>query len=88
MCIRDRFRIAQTDEGLGLVGDMDDDNAVLSTYDSATPANTPFAAVPVVKIDGANATVDNYNSNSGTWSLVEGVDVAAAATVEATIKYH
>ena len=84
----DKFRIAQTDEGLGLVGDMDDDNAVLSTYDSATPANTPFAAVPVVKIDGANATVDNYNSNSGTWSLVEGVDVAAAATVEATIKYH
>jgi len=84
----DKFRIAQTDEGLGVVGDLDDDNAVLSTYDSGTPANTPFAAVPVVKIDGANATVDNYNSNSGTWSLVEGVDVAAGATVEATIKYH
>ena len=84
----DKFRIAEALEGLGTVDDMDDDNAVLSTYDSATPANTPFAAVPEVQIDGANATVDNYNSNSGTWSLVEGVDVAAGADVKATIKYH
>jgi hypothetical protein len=82
------FAIATTTQGLGTASNLSDDNTVLSTYDSATPANTPFANVPSVKIDGTNATVDNYNSASGTWSLVEGVDVAVAATVEATIKYH
>jgi len=82
------FVSATTTQGLGTATDLDDDNTVLSTYDSGTPANTPFSAVPSVKIDGSNATVDNYNSNSGTWSLVEGVDVAAGSTVEATIYYH
>ncbi len=82
------FVSATATQGLGTASDLDDDNTVLSTYDSATPANTPFAQVPTVKIDGVNATVDNYTSASGTWSLVEGVDAAAGATVEATIKYH
>ena len=82
------FVSATTTQGLGTASDLDNDNSVLSTYDSATPANTPFAQVPSVKIDGTNGTVDNYNSASGTWSLVEGVDVAIGATVEATIKYH
>jgi hypothetical protein len=82
------FTLSESTNGLGTASDLDDDNTVLSTYDSGTPANTPFSQVPSVKIDGANATVDNYNSNSGTWSLVEGVDVAAASTVEATIYYH
>ena len=82
------FVSATATQGLGTATDLDDDNAVLSTYDSATPANTPFAQVPTVKIDGVNATVDNYTSASGTWSLVEGVDAAVGATVEATIKYH
>ena len=82
------FSSATATQGLGTASDLDDDNTVLSTYDSGTPANTPFAQVPSVKIDGTNGTVDNYNSASGTWSLVEGVDAAIGATVEATIKYH
>jgi len=68
--------------------DMDDDNSILSSYDSATPANTPFSEIPVVKVNNSTATVDNYNSNSGTFSLVNGVDAAVGANVEVTFKYH
>jgi hypothetical protein len=83
------FSVAGTTSGLGTATDLDDDNTVLSTYDSATPANTPFASIPAVEIVGTgSATVDNYNSNSGTWSLVEGVDVAVGKTVQTTITYH
>ena len=70
------------------VGTLDDDNAILSSYDSATPANTPFSEIPVVKIGGNNATIDNYSSASGTFSLVNGVNAAATDTVEVTFKYH
>jgi len=67
---------------------MTNDNTILSSYDSATPANTPFSEIPVVKVNNSTATVDNYNSNSGTFSLVNGVDAAAGDDVEVTFKYH
>ena len=68
--------------------DMDDDNTILSSYDSATPANTPFSEIPTVQVNNSTATVDNYNSNSGTFSLVNGVDAAAGDDVTVTFKYH
>jgi len=68
--------------------DMDDDNTILSSYDSATPANTPFSEIPTVQVNNSTATVDNYNSNSGTFSLVNGVNAAAADNVTVTFKYH
>jgi hypothetical protein len=73
---------------MGKVGDMDDDNTILASYDSATPANTPFSQVPSVKIGANNATIDNYSSASGTFSLVNGVNAAAGDNVEVTFKYH
>ena len=68
--------------------DMDDDNTILSSYDSATPANTPFSEIPTVQVNNSTATVDNYNSNSGTFSLVNGVNASAADDVTVTFKYH
>merc|ERR1712225_231475 len=76
------------DFAMGDGTDMDDDNSILSTYDSGTPANTPFSEVPTVKVGNTNATVDNYNSASGTFSLVNGVNAAAADDVTVTFKYH
>ncbi len=76
------------DFSMGDGTDMDDDNTILSTYDSATPANTPFSEVPTVTVGTSTATVDNYNSASGTFSLVNGVNAAAADDVTVTFKYH
>jgi len=73
---------------MGKVGDMDDDNTILSSYDSATPANTPFSEIPIVKLGSNNATIDNYSSASGTFSLVNGVNAAIGDDVEITFKYH
>lgn len=76
------------DFAMGDGTDMDDDNTILSTYDSGTPANTPFSEVPTVKVGNTTATVDNYNSASGTFSLVNGVNAAVGDDVTVTFKYH